>query len=304
MTTLEELLRTRVARSVAGQPDWAAFADARVEGYRRAQHRYIGAGASGKTDARAIPAEQFTLSVMFVPPGQGNAAHTHEVEEVFFILDGKVKVFFEDGADRREETVLGRWDCVSAPAGVIHGFENVGLEPAYLQVMLGRARPGRDTGADRHPHALGLHLAAESTRRVEDQAGRDPGGRRQLRLLGRSRAARPRGDASRVSGGERAIASVWRVELYRLRPELSPDVGQRDHAGWTQHAQAHDRGDGESAAHQRRAGRDGSSPRRGPGGRRVGALLRALHRARMLRRLGRDPGARAGAQAARCRVLV
>ena len=91
MTTLEELLRTRVARFVDRQPDWDAFADARVEGYRRAQHRYIGAGASGKTDARAIPAEQFTLSVMFVPPGQGNAAHTHEVEEVFFILDGKVK---------------------------------------------------------------------------------------------------------------------------------------------------------------------------------------------------------------------
>ena len=113
MTTLEELLRTRVARFVDRQPDWDAFADARVEGYRRAQHRYIGAGASGKSDPRAIAAEHFTLSVMFVPPGQGNAAHTHEVEEVFFILDGKVKVFFEDGAGRREETVLGRWDCVS-----------------------------------------------------------------------------------------------------------------------------------------------------------------------------------------------
>src|SRR5213594_2656836 len=148
MTTLEELLRTRVARFVDRLPDWDAFADARVEGYRRAQHRYIGAGASGKSDARAIPAEQFTLSVMFVPPGQGNAPHTHEVEEVFFILDGKVKVFFEDGAGRREETVLGRWDCVSAPAGVVHGFENVGLEPAYLQVMLGRARPDLMTYAD------------------------------------------------------------------------------------------------------------------------------------------------------------
>ena len=144
MTTLEELLRTRVARFVDRQPDWDAFADARVEGYRRAQHRYIGAGASGKTDARAIPAEQFTLSVMFVPPGQGNAAHTHEVEEVFFILDGKVKVFFVDSAGRREETVLGRWDCVSAPAGVVHGFENVGLEPAYLA---GHARP-RTAGSD------------------------------------------------------------------------------------------------------------------------------------------------------------
>src|SRR5947209_128550 len=37
--------------------------------------------AARKTDPRAIAAEHFTLSVMFVPPGQGNAAHTHEVEE-------------------------------------------------------------------------------------------------------------------------------------------------------------------------------------------------------------------------------
>jgi mannose-6-phosphate isomerase-like protein (cupin superfamily) len=146
--TLAELLRTQVARFVDRVPDWEAFADARVEGYRRAQHRYVGAGASGKTDARAIPADHFTLSVMFVPPGQGNAPHTHEVEEIFFILDGKVKVFFEDVAGRREETVLGRWDCVSAPAGVVHGFENIGLEGAYLQVMLGRARPDLMTYTD------------------------------------------------------------------------------------------------------------------------------------------------------------
>src|SRR5438046_9673109 len=107
-TSLDDLLRTRVARYVDRTPDWDAFADARVEGYRRAQHRYIGSGASGKTDTRTIPAEHFTLSVMFVPPGQGNAAHSHEVEEVFFILDGKVKVFFEDVAGGRAEAVLGR----------------------------------------------------------------------------------------------------------------------------------------------------------------------------------------------------
>ena len=145
---LEELLRTRVTRFVERVPDWDAFADARVEGYRRAQHRYIGAGASGKTDVRAIPAEHFTLSVMFVPPGQGNAAHRHEVEEVFFVLEGKVKVFFEDGAGHRAETVLGRWDCVSAPADVVHGFENIGLEAAWIQVMLGRARPDLMSYAD------------------------------------------------------------------------------------------------------------------------------------------------------------
>ena len=147
-TTLEELLRTHVARFVDRVGDWDAFADARVDGFRRAQHRYIGSGASGKVDTRAIAADHFTLSVMFIPPGQGNAAHTHEVEEVFFVLDGKVKVFFEDGAGARAEAVLGRWDCVSAPANVIHGFENVGLEGAYMQVMLGRAKPDLMTYAD------------------------------------------------------------------------------------------------------------------------------------------------------------
>ena len=145
---LRELLTRQVARFVDRQGDWDAFADARVDGYRRAQHRFIGSGASGKKDASVIPAQHFTLSVMFVPPGQGNAPHTHEVEEVFFVLRGKVRVFFEDGHGERVDAVLGEWDCVSAPANVIHGFENVGLEPAYLQVMLGKAQPDLMTYVD------------------------------------------------------------------------------------------------------------------------------------------------------------
>jgi len=146
--TIQELLSTRVARFVERKGDWDAFADARVDGYKRAQHRYIGSGASGKPDPSVISAEHFTLSVMFVPPGQGNASHTHEVEEVFFILSGKVLVFVEDGAGHRAETVLGPWDCVSCPANVLHGFKNVGLEPAYLQVMLGKGRPDLMTYKD------------------------------------------------------------------------------------------------------------------------------------------------------------
>ena len=138
--TLEELLDQRIARFVDRVPDWDAFADARVDGYRRAQHRFIGS-SGGKADPRAIPAEHFTLSIMFLPVGQGNAPHTHEVEEVFFVLEGKVRVFFENGEGRRAERVLGRWDGVSCPADVVHGFENAGLEPAYLQVMLGKGRP-------------------------------------------------------------------------------------------------------------------------------------------------------------------
>jgi mannose-6-phosphate isomerase-like protein (cupin superfamily) len=147
---LQELLRRRVARFVDREADWDAFADARMEPYKRAQHRFIGAGASGKhDDENVIPAEHFTLSVMFVPVGQRSAAHTHEVEEVFFVLQGKVKVFFEDEKGNRAEAVLGPWDCVSAPAGVLHGYDNVGCEPAYIQVMVGKARPDLMAYADK-----------------------------------------------------------------------------------------------------------------------------------------------------------
>ena len=158
---LESLLKQHVARYRDRVPDWDAFADARVEGYRRAQMRFIGSGASGKSDVNVIPPDHFTLSVMHVPPGQGNASHTHEVEEVFFVLQGLLMVFFEDGSGNRVEETLGPWDCVSCPADMIHGYENRGLETVYMQVMLGKARPDlmsyTDTGlqARRSEHLSG-----------------------------------------------------------------------------------------------------------------------------------------------------
>src|SRR3989441_1754124 len=63
---LEELLRTRVARFVERVPDWDAFADARVEGYRRAHPRYIVAGASRETASRAPPAPPLPPSAVVV----------------------------------------------------------------------------------------------------------------------------------------------------------------------------------------------------------------------------------------------
>ena len=57
--------------------DWAAFEDAKIEGYKRAQHRFIGAGGSGKhTDPTVIPAKNFTLSIMYVRAGSGKCG-TH-----------------------------------------------------------------------------------------------------------------------------------------------------------------------------------------------------------------------------------
>src|ERR1700754_1852651 len=140
--SLEDIMARYVARYADRRADWAAFEDAKIEGFKRAQHRFIGAGGSGKhNDITAIPPGNFTLSIMYVPIGQGNAAHTHEVEECFFVLQGYVDVFVEDEPGKRVTTRLGPWDCISCPAGVIHGYQNDGLEPVYMQVMLGRGKP-------------------------------------------------------------------------------------------------------------------------------------------------------------------
>jgi len=157
---LAEIMERHVGRFKDKVPDWAAFEDAKIEGFKRAQHRFIGAGGSGKhDDPSVIPAANFTLSIMFVNPGQGNAAHTHEIEECFFVLQGLLDVFMEDEGGARLWTRLGPWECVSCPAGVIHGYENRSLEPVYFQVMLGRGKPDTMGYADEELYrSRGAHL--------------------------------------------------------------------------------------------------------------------------------------------------
>ncbi len=140
--SLEEIAQKYVARFKDRKADWNAFEDAKHDGFRRAQHRFIGGGGSGKhADPNTIPPRGFTVSIMYVNPGQGNAAHTHEVEEVFFVLEGYLTVFLEDQAGRRIDIRLGQWECISCPPGVIHGYINDSLEPVYFQVMLGTSKP-------------------------------------------------------------------------------------------------------------------------------------------------------------------
>jgi mannose-6-phosphate isomerase-like protein (cupin superfamily) len=140
--SLDEIAERYIGRFRDKVPDWEAFEDAKLEGYRRAQHRFIGAGGSGKhDDPGVIPPRAFTLSIVYCPPGQGNAAHTHEVEEVFFVLQGILTVFIEDEGGRQLRRRPGPWECIACPPGVIHGFQNESLEPVYFQVMLGKGRP-------------------------------------------------------------------------------------------------------------------------------------------------------------------
>src|SRR2546423_10900963 len=72
---IEDIMQRYVGRFREKKPDWAAFEDAKIEGYRRAQHRFIGAGGAGKhRDTTLIPPGKFTLSVVYVEPGPGKAA--------------------------------------------------------------------------------------------------------------------------------------------------------------------------------------------------------------------------------------
>ncbi|WP_022958197.1 cupin domain-containing protein [Spongiibacter tropicus] len=140
--SLDDIMKRYVARFKDRSPDWDAFADANIDGYRRAQHRFVGAGASGKhSDDTIVPAGNFTVSIMLVPPGQANAPHTHEVEEIFFVLQGRCVVFIEDEEGNRLSEELEPWEMISCPPGVIHGYINETDEPVYLQVMLGRGQP-------------------------------------------------------------------------------------------------------------------------------------------------------------------
>ena len=58
--SLEEIAERYIGRFRDKKADWEAFEDAKIEGYRRAQHRFIGAGGSGKhDDPGTIPARLY-----------------------------------------------------------------------------------------------------------------------------------------------------------------------------------------------------------------------------------------------------
>jgi len=145
---------SRVARHSTRKYDWNALkfqADYDPK-YRRAQMRYVGTGGTGvAADANAIPAEHFTFSTMILPAGAEGPLHVHhDVEEIFFVLRGKVKLIAEKDGERWEAVVSER-DLISWPPGVYRGEVNIGEEDALMCVMLGSAKPVTPTYPPDHP---------------------------------------------------------------------------------------------------------------------------------------------------------
>jgi mannose-6-phosphate isomerase-like protein (cupin superfamily) len=135
---------SRVARFATRRYDWDALkfqADYDPK-YRRAQMRYVGTGGTGvASDANTVPSSHFTFSTMVIPAGHVGPSHIHyDVEEIFFVMRGKMKVVCEkDG--QRWEAVVGERDLISVPPGVYREESNIGDEDALMCVMLGSPQP-------------------------------------------------------------------------------------------------------------------------------------------------------------------
>ena len=142
--TFAQWLESRVARYATRRYDWDALkfqADYDPK-YRRAQMRYMGTGGTGvASDSNTVSAAHFTFSTMVIPAGHEGPSHIHyDVEEVFFVMRGMMKVVCEkDG--QRWESVLRERDLISVPPGVYREEINIGDEDALMCVMLGSPKP-------------------------------------------------------------------------------------------------------------------------------------------------------------------
>lgn len=137
-------MESRVARRSTRSYDWNAlkFQADYDPRYRRAQMRYVGTGGTGVSgDSNAVPSAHFTFSTMVIPAGNIGPSHIHyDVEEIFFVLRGVMKVICEkDG--QRWEAVLGERDLISVPPGVYREEQNISDEDALMCVMLGSPKP-------------------------------------------------------------------------------------------------------------------------------------------------------------------
>jgi mannose-6-phosphate isomerase-like protein (cupin superfamily) len=147
-TDLDSLIDSCIASRATRAEDWdtLAFQAKAGEQFRRAQIRYIGSGATGDHDGdqRILPSEHFTFSNMRLPAGAIGPEHTHhDVEEVFFVLEGTLEVTVHDVADgtRTASRVLGYRDLIRVPAGVPRSLRNVGETDALFCVVIGAPKP-------------------------------------------------------------------------------------------------------------------------------------------------------------------
>jgi mannose-6-phosphate isomerase-like protein (cupin superfamily) len=135
-------LGASIGRHIEKIWDWDAFPASR--GYpelARAQMRYIGSGGSPKTnDETTLAPRHFTTSLLYQDPDRYAAVHTHEIEEIFLVHEGRMVVSWDyDG--EFVDIALGPGDALVNPAERAHGFRNDGPTPLVAQFMVGHPKP-------------------------------------------------------------------------------------------------------------------------------------------------------------------
>ncbi|WP_263247060.1 cupin domain-containing protein [Saccharopolyspora rosea] len=145
---LEQLIDSCIASRESRHEDWdtLAFQTKAGDEFRRAQIRYIGSGATGdhETDNRILPSEHFTFSNMRLPAGAVGPEHTHhDVEEVFYVLEGRLEVTVHDVEDGTKTATreLGYRDLIRVPAGVPRSLRTIGDSDALFCVIIGAQKP-------------------------------------------------------------------------------------------------------------------------------------------------------------------
>ena len=73
-------------------------------------------------DSKTVGSKTITMGRTRVPPGARNQRHTHQIEAVFYVAKGAIRVFL---GEEREEHIVPQGCFVYAPVGFIHGLENM-----------------------------------------------------------------------------------------------------------------------------------------------------------------------------------
>ena len=140
----EEMLK-RVARFKELKPTTQAFLDTVIPGHERELLQIIGRGVIEDPNAVGpviTNPHDFNIGINKHEPGKRVALHAHPTVEVFMPLNGEWAIYWGDEGEN--EIILGPWDTMSIPTGIMRAFKNISNEVAHLLVTLGA--PGGDAG--------------------------------------------------------------------------------------------------------------------------------------------------------------
>lgn len=79
-------------------------------------------------------ATQLCIFEQWIAPETGAPAHVHRVEEVLTVLEGEAEMWLDD-----ERTVVSAGQTFIVPAGLKHGFRNIGAATLHIHAVLASA---------------------------------------------------------------------------------------------------------------------------------------------------------------------